>query len=635
MSIPKTESEFCKLQDELFVKTKEAIVKNNKPCFKGLLEIMKSEAVIVSAIHKIKGNKGSKTPGSDGLVIEQIIIKDYPKVINMVRNKLDNYKPVPVRRKLIPKQGKKGEFRPLGIPAIVDRVIQEVLRSVIEPILEAQFYDHSYGFRPMREAGQAIEYLNHIMKHSGYTWCIEGDISRFFDNVNHRILLKTLWSMGIRDRRVLMVIKQMLEAGILNECETNELGTPQGGIISPLLANAYLHRLDMWITREWYNKKTRKSFVSQSSKVSTLKHHSTLKPAYLIRYADDWIVVCRNKTDAEKWKYRIGKYLNTTLKLKLSDEKTLITDASKRPLKFLGFKIKMLKNRGGRHGMNPKVTPDTERLDRKILEIRKSLRKLKFAKNKEFLVNDINLINSQIRGIINYYSAADGVNEGLRRYRETLKYASYKALKKYGGKWLSANKSDNLKEIHENRKEQIPMIEYSIPEPNRKRNSKGITKMKIGITCITFASWKKVPMKKLVETPYTSEGRKHNLKRTSKKAALYRADEIFNDTLSILVAFNAKSKIYNFEYLMNRGYAFNRDKGECRCCKAPLMSFSVHTHHVEPDLPINEINRVKNLASVCKDCHKRIHNDSDLSDLPQSVAKRINGFRRKLVKHVT
>ena len=279
MSIPKTESEFRRLQDNFYTKTKETIVNNEKPSFKGLLEMMKSDAVIVSAIHKIKGNKGSKTPGSDGLVIEQIIIKDYPEVINMVRNKLDNYKAEPVRRKLIPKTGKKGEFRPLGIPAIVDRVIQEVVRSVIEPILEAQFYDHSYGYRPMREAGQAIEYLNHIMKHSGYTWCIEGDISEFFDKVNHRILLKTLWSMGIRDRRVLMVIKQMLEAGILNECETNELGAPQGGIISPLLANVYLHRMDMWITREWYNKKTRKNFVSQSSKIATLKHHSTIKPA--------------------------------------------------------------------------------------------------------------------------------------------------------------------------------------------------------------------------------------------------------------------------------------------------------------------------------------------------------------------
>ena len=291
----------------------------------------------------------------------------------------------------------------------------------------------------------------------------------------------------------------------------------------------------------------------------------------------------------------------------------------------------MLKNRGGRHGMNPKVTPNTERLDWRVLEIRKSLRKLKFAKNKEFLVSDINLINSQIRGIINYYSMADGVNEGLRRYRETLKYASYKAIKKYGGRWLPANKSDNLKEIHENRKEQIPMIEYSIPEANRKGKLIAITKMKIGITCITFACWRKVPMKKLIETPYTSEGREHNLKRTSKNAALYRADEMFNESLSILIAFNAKSKIYNFEYLMNRGYTFNRDKGKCRCCKAPLMSYSVHIHHVNPNLPINEINKVKNLASVCQGCHTKIHNNSDLSEILQSVAKRINGFRRKLV----
>ena len=485
----------------------------------------------------------------------------------------------------------------------------------------------------MREAGQAVEYLGHVMKRTGYTWCIEGDISKFFDEVNHRVLLKTLWSMGIRDRRVLMIIKQMLEAGIMNECHKNELGTPQGGIISPVLANVYLNRMDMWITKEWYNKKTRKSFVSQSSKIATLKHHSTLKPAYLVRYADDWILVCRSKTDAEKWKYRIGKFLNDTLKLRLSDEKTLITDARKQAVKFLGFKIKMLENRGkATHGILPKVTPDEDRIEAKMKEIRKSIRKLKYAKNKELLVNDINLINSQIRGIINYYSSADGVNEVLRKYKETLKYASYKALKKYGAKWKPANQTDNLREVHEERTEQIATIEYVIPKGKPKKHLNDKDKLVVGITSIAFAKWKMVPKKKLSETPYTAEGREHYYKRSKKKAALYRADSIFNDIQSVLIAFETKSKIYNFEFLMNRGYTFNRDRGKCRCCGEFLSSNNVNIHHTRPNLPLNEVNKVNNLAAVCKRCHHLIHSKSEITGVPQAVRKRIQGFREKLGK---
>lgn len=635
MSRPRTEAEYKSLQDKFYNQTKQCLERNERPSFKGLLDIVKSDAVIITAIHKLKANKGSKTPGSDGIVMEDILVKDYREVVEGVKKKLDNYKALPVRRKLIPKTGKKGEFRPLGIPAIIDRVIQELIRGVIEPIIEAQFYDHSYGFRPMREAGQAVEYLNHIMRRTGYTWCIEGDISKFFDEVNHRILLKTLWSMGIRDKRVLMIIKEMLEAGIMNECSRNELGTPQGGIISPLLANVYLHRMDMWITKEWYNKKTRKSFVSQSSKISTLKHHSTLKPAYLVRYADDWVIVCRSKTDAEKWKYRIGEYLGNTLKLRLSEEKTLITDARKKPLKFLGFKIKMLSNRGkATHGILPKVTPDEERIDLKVKELRKAIRKLKYAKNKEFLINDINLINSQIRGIINYYSAADGVNEVLRKYKETLKYASYKVLKKYGAKWTPANKTDNLREVHEERTEQIAAIEYVVPKRIPKKHITEKDKIVVGITSIAFAKWQMVPKKKLTESPYTADGREHYSKRSKKKAALYRADSIFNDIQSVLIAYDTKSQIYNFEYLMNRGYTFNRDRGKCRCCSDFVTGETVNIHHVKPYLPLNEINKVANLATVCKPCHYRIHSDKELSGIPPTVVKRIESFRKKLVKQI-
>ena len=182
----------------------------------------------------------------------------YPRIVTKVRHALQDYHPNPVRRVFIPKPGKQ-EKRPLGIPAALDKIVQECVRIVIEPILEAQFFHHSYGFRPMRDATHAIARISHIIHFTQCHWVVEGDIRKFFDTVNHTILLKKLWHMGIRDRRVLRIIAQMLRAGIMKETEVNELGVPQGGLISPLLANVYLHSLDQWVTREWELKRTQKA----------------------------------------------------------------------------------------------------------------------------------------------------------------------------------------------------------------------------------------------------------------------------------------------------------------------------------------------------------------------------------------
>lgn len=188
----KTEGDLRKLLDDMYQQTRETIQKNDLPRFKNLLEIISSEVTILTAIHNIKANKGSQTPGSDGETMrESILEKEYPEVIRRVKECLKHYKPTPVRRVWIPKPGKQ-EKRPLGIPSIIDRVVQECVRIVIEPILEAQFFAHSYGFRPMRDAHMALERVASVVHDTGYHWVIEGDISKFFDNVNHTRLIKKL-----------------------------------------------------------------------------------------------------------------------------------------------------------------------------------------------------------------------------------------------------------------------------------------------------------------------------------------------------------------------------------------------------------------------------------------------------------
>jgi group II intron reverse transcriptase/maturase len=623
LSYPKTESEFRRLQDGMYQQTKEALEKNELPRFKDLLEIISSETVILSAIHKLKANKGSQTPGSDGETMrENILEQDYPEVISRVQAALKDYHPNPVRRVYIPKPGK-SEKRPLGIPAVADRVIQECVRSVIEPILEAQFFAHSYGFRPMRDAHMAFERIQAITYSTGYHWIIEGDISKFFDSVNHTILLKKLWHMGIRDRRVLMVIKQMLKAGIMDELKVNPLGTPQGGIISPLLANAYLDTLDQWIIREWEGKKTKTEYKRNNDKLRALRKSSGLKPAYLIRYADDWVLVTPTKSNAEKWKRRIAKYLGCRLKLTLSEEKTYITDIHKKPIHFLGFTYKVVKGKS-RTGYVSRTNPDPKRLKAKVAEIRQEIRKLRRIKPgtkgcKEALVSGIIRISSMIRGVIQYYQAATWANIALAKYAYSLGYTAYKALKRHGGKWTPANEVSNLTSVHSQYRSKIPAIEYG--------------EQKVGITSLAYCKWKKVELKNQEETPYTHAGREKYGERTGKKPLGIRADEMLSPTgVERIARGYSKEGIYNLEYYLNRPYAFNRDKGKCKVCGEILWSENVHIHHIDPKLPLSLVNRVPNLATTCIDCHQMIHSQKGCSELETTIGKKLAVYRNKLSK---
>ncbi|MGO4695404.1 group II intron reverse transcriptase/maturase [Paenibacillus sp. 2TAB26] len=617
---PKSEGQLKELLENLYSESKNALENKELPRFKGLLEIISAEATILTAIHKIKANKGSDTPGSDGEKLrEEFLHSNYDEVINRVQSCLINYSPILVRRVYIPKPGT-DEKRPLGIPSVIDRIIQECVRMVIEPILEAQFFKHSYGFRPMRDTDMAIGRVTKQAHSTGYHWVLEGDISKFFDNVDHTLLLKKLWHLGIRDRRVLMIIKQMLKAGIMDEKSVNQLGTPQGGIISPLLANAYLNCLDQWIVREWEEKQTRHGYSDQDKKIRALKS-TNLKPAYLVRYADDWVLITNSKSSAEKWKNRISRYLNTNLKLRLSDEKTVITDIRRKPIKFVGFEFKVVKGKS-RTGWITRTRPNQERLKSKIKEIHdeiRSLRRLRVVGNqilKEQVVHKINLVNSKIRGLIQYYEIATWVNYDLNKYANILSFAAFKALKRYGGYWCKASEVNNLTSIHMNYDTQIPTIDYN--------------GLKVGITNIKFCKRTNPTYKNQVETPYSKEGREAYFTRTTKKPVAVRADEILLLNQSKALSQRLSGPIYNFEYYLNRAYAFNRDKGKCRVCSEFLPSWDIETHHVSPKLPLTVVNRVMNLASVHKGCHEFIHSNQNLEHLGKKIWLKILDFREKV-----
>lgn len=616
--VPKDEKELNDILEMLYTNSLTKY-ENNESCnYTGLLEIISSEANIVSSIHKIKSNQGSKTPGTDNEVMNDILHKNYDEVIQMVKQKLSNYQPKPVKREYIPKPGKK-KLRPLGIPTISDRIVQQCVKNVIEPIAEGQFFKHSYGFRPMRSAEMAIFRVDKIAYIAKCNWVVEGDIKSFFDNVNHNVMIKCLWDIGVRDKRVLSIIKEMLKAGIMNECARSELGTPQGGIISPLLANIYLNKFDRFITNQFERKELKGDFNRDDSRINSIRKYTNIKTAYFIRYADDWVIMTDSKEDAIKLKEKAQKYLKEVLKLELSEEKTHITNMWKKPITFLGYQFRCTNLNGHR---SIRKRPEPDRLDRKMKELKREifmLRKIN-DKDKERLVQNIIRVNSIIVGIGNYFQYSEQINVVLRKYAWTLDYTGYKSLKKFGGKWIPAEQVSNLPGRHQKRSTCIPAIQYG--------------NKWIGITSLAFTVWRKATPKNPLENPYTREGREIYNKRRRKRSPRDRMDEINTNSHAFYLRV-AKSKIYNFEYFMNRPYVYNRDKGKCKICGGFLETSEVQFHHIDKTLSKDKINKVSNLISVHPFCHNLIHKDADVSMLDNKTQKNIQKYKEKFFNPIT
>lgn len=208
--------------------------------FTDLYDLIVSEENIVLAFRNLKSNTGSKTKGTNGHTIKHLNKMNANKLIKLVRRRLEDYSPHAVRRLFIPKPN--GKMRPLGIPTMEDRLIQQMFLQVLEPITEAKLHPQSYGFRPKRSTHDALARCYHMVNHSHQHFVVDIDIKGFFDNVNHKKLMRQLWTIGIRDKKVLVIIKKMLKAEITGEGLPMK-GTPQGGILSPLLAKYSFKRV--------------------------------------------------------------------------------------------------------------------------------------------------------------------------------------------------------------------------------------------------------------------------------------------------------------------------------------------------------------------------------------------------------
>ena len=606
---PKTETQLREIQDKLYQHSKEVYDAGGRPAFKGLLEIMSAEATIITAIHNIKSNRGSETPGVDFKTMRKDYLQmPFSWVINDIQSAFKHFEPQKIRRVYIDKPGK-AEKRPLGIPTIRDRIVQECMRIALEPIFEAQFFVHSYGFRPMRDTAMALERAKQLVHHTGYHWVVEGDISKCFDHIDHAILLKRLYHMGVKDRRVLQIIKAMLKAGVMDECEVNKEGTPQGGLISPILANVYLDIMDEWISKQWESKKTQFSYGRQDTRCRALRKRTNLTPGYLVRYADDFVIVTDTRAHAEIWKTRLETFLQSNMKLTLSQKKTLITDVRKKYIKFLGYEFKMVRGKA-RWGYIPRTIPDRNRLKRKVDEIAADMKKIPGNYSREQLIGEINRINSKIRGLIQYYQCCTWVSVAMDKYGRRLQLTAMRRLKQYKGKWIPANQLQNLPRVHQQHRQKIPSIKYR--------------DIYIGLTSLTFCKWECVSVKNQAETPYTEDGRQINFRRTKKNRINARLDELYSDKSAEIISHRKWGKLNNFEFFMNRAYALNRDKLKCCVCGGWLIDCAPWAHRINPNLPLNKVNRVNNLVSFHKKCFMAVNNSNqDISQFDVKAQKKM------------
>jgi RNA-directed DNA polymerase len=391
-------NEYYSMQD-VFDKLHEQSCHNYK--FRNLMQYISSEKNILLAYRNIKKNKGSTTVGIDNLDITHYKEWDKDKFVKYFQSKLANYHPKGVRRVEIPKQDGTGRKRPLGIPCMDDRIIQQCIKQILEPICEAKFPNHSYGFRPNRSADHAIARCMRLMNKAQLHYVVDIDIKGFFDNVNHAKLKKQLWNMGIQDKNLISITGKILKSEIQGEGIPTK-GTPQGGIISPLLSNVVLNELDWWISSQWETKKTIKDYKTDDSAKNQLRK-TNLKQIWIVRYADDFKLFCKDYKTAQKIYNATKQWLKERLDLDISPGKSKITNVRKNRTEFLGFALKVKTKR------NKYVCQSNMSNKSKKNTINKIKNQIKIVQ-KDCNSKEVSKLNSIILGSHNYYNSATNIS---------------------------------------------------------------------------------------------------------------------------------------------------------------------------------------------------------------------------------
>lgn len=571
--------------DELYAKSQSGEV------FDSLMDLILSRENILLAYRNIKSNTGSFTPGTDKLKISDIGKLAADEVTAMVRKIVkggkNGYTPRSVRRKEIPKPN--GSTRPLGIPCIWDRLIQQCIKQVMEPICEARFSSNSYGFRPNRSVENAIAAIYRLMQRSGLCYVVEFDVKGFFDNVDHSKLIKQLWSLNIRDKELLYIIRRILKAPILmpdGHVEYPKKGTPQGGIISPLLANVVLNELDHWIESQWQcNPVTGKYSYRENAAGCPIQSHAyramrntKLKEMYIVRYADDFRILCRTKEQADRTLIAVTRWLKERLRLDISLEKTRVVDVRRSYSEFLGFKIR-LRKRGKKRVVQSRMC---DKAYKKVKDnLIKQVGNIKFPRKDRGEAGEVRLFNSMVMGIQNYYQLATDVSIDCGDIGRAVNTVLKNRLK--------SGKTHRLKEEGRD----LTKMEYQ--RYGKSDQLKYIAQSKEPIYPISYVQCKNPMNLRRNVCAYTAAGR----------SAIH--DDLKINTSLLLQLMRIPTYGQSTEYTDNRISLFSAQMGKCAVTGKPFQCLSeIHCHHKTPR---NEGggDKYENLVLVLEPVHVLIH----------------------------
>ena len=546
-----------------------------------------------AAAQKVLSNKGSRTAGVDGMTRQDY--KGEQERSDLVETILDDlasqvYRPSPVRRVYIPKPN--GKMRPLGIPTLHDRIIQEMVRMLLDPLYEATFLPCSYGFRPNRCTWDALAEVHHYLNpRSAYYTVIEGDLENCFGTIHHGLLMKQL-QRRLTDPRLLTLIWKMLRAGMMEDLQYSETteGTPQGGLISPLLANVYMHQLDEWMHQRFHT-------LSSSTRYKRRRKGDLFAAVRYIRYADDFVVLLRDSPAASILKQELADYIQQEMKMTLSTEKTLITDAREGGFDFLGEHVFVAPKRSEPTKLIPYFRPSKKSVQayqRKVKELTR--------RNLDYLhpAERIRALNWLIAGWANYHHWGNA--------KET-----FSKLGMWTGKRVFKMLCRGLP--HTGKRAQYaatirPVAEYANLHQHRK-----YTRWKTpGAKLYGETYFGLLPMGILSTAEYwLYRGNKippayallSDETQWFEKEADFRTDLAVIQETEVDLSSERKRK-YGPDYVISRKLALQRDRYTCTACgyRSERRKGEVHdleVHHLDP----MGGSGLDNLQTLCRPCHLR------------------------------
>ena len=565
--------------------------------FKSLMSLIESKDNIMLAYRNIKSNKGALTPAVDKQTIRDIEKLSQDQFILRMKKEFKHYQPRMVRRKDIPKPN--GKTRPLGIPNIWDRLVQQCILQVLEPICEAKFSENSLGFRPNRSAEQAIskslQYINRVKLH----YVVDVDIKGFFDEVNHVKLMRQLWTMGIQDKRLLVIIRKMLKAPVIlpnGDVVHPTKGTPQGGILSPLLANINLNEFDHWIEKQWSKRdfpNIKLQFHNNGTRhygheIAFMKKNTKLKPMYIVRYADDFKIFTNNRSNAEKIFKASQMWLSERLKLPISTEKSKVTNLKKEYSEFLGFKIKARK-KGSKRVAETHISDKA--LKNLTLKLKTQVKTIQKKGTRIQIISEINKYNSMVIGMHNYYGIANQVNLNLKRVARDIDLMMYNRFQKTGTKKNLKENPNGYSRRGSYTGKDKGILSYT------KRKLKSIRYyMRRPILPIGDIKARTPMQKRVAINKYTVEGRKlihKNLEITDSELQILRSAPLGTNRMNTVAMSDNRIALYIAQ------------KGKCPISGQEVL-YNHHLHHKKLWSETHD-DSYKNLILIYEDVHKLIH----------------------------